>query len=269
MQPRELRPKTFLKFQAYLYNRLGIRFTPEKKQMLKSKLDKIMNRYGLDDYEDFFTQVERNDASEMWHDFIHEITTHKTDFFRENNHFEFLKKNFSMLVQEIPRIRVKGEVRAWSAGCSTGEEPYTLAMVLRESYPEVYLRILATDVSKGALAAGMMGVYPQTIKSEMTPFFLSRYFVLDGVGYRIKEEIKQAVVFRQFNLMDPFPFKKRFDLIFCRNVMIYFSNQVIEILLQKFYDALEPGGWLFIGHSESLINKKHPFRYLQPTVYKK
>jgi len=269
MKVREIRSVTFANYQEYLSSKLGIRFTPEKSQMLKNKLVKLMARYGVESYEDFFEKLRKEENSQFWHDFVHEITTHKTDFFRENNHFEFIKKNIPELMILIPKIRIKNEITIWSAGCSTGEEPYTLSIVLKEYFPELYVRILATDLSQEAVAVAVRGLYPFTIKSEMNPIFISKYFIKKNEGFLLKEEVKKTITFRHFNLMKPFPFKKKFQIIFCRNVMIYFSNQTIEELLQKFYDALDPGGLLFIGHSESLINKKNPFRYIQPTIYQK
>jgi len=269
MRQSEFHPTTFIRYQDYLYSKLGIRFTPEKTQMIKAKIDRVKNSYEINNYDEFLDILKNNEGSEFWHDFIHEITTHKTDFFREVNHFNYLKKNINFLFDRIPRIRIKNEIRIWSAGCSTGEEPYTLAMLFKEIVPQTYVKILATDVSKEALQAGVKAVYPKSIKTEMTPFYLSKYFVGNGEGFVLKDEIKNMVTFRQFNLMNSFPFKKSFDIIFCRNVMIYFSTQVIEILLEKFYENLTQNGLLFIGHSESLINKKHSFKYIQPTIYQK
>lgn len=269
MVNKEINPVTFLNYQEYLSSKLGLRFAPEKSQMLKNKLVKLMSRYEVTSYEEFFKILKSEENSQFWHDFVHEITTHKTDFFRENNHFEFLKRTFPELKKTIPKIQVKNEISIWSAGCSTGEEPYTLSMVMKESFPEMYFRILATDISQEAVLAAVKGLYPYSIQSEMNPFFITRYFTKLKEGFQLKEEVKKTVTFRHFNLMNPFPFKKKFQIIFCRNVMIYFSNQTIEDLLQKFYNVLDIGGLLFIGHSESLINKRNPFRYIQPTIYQK
>lgn len=269
MRQDEFTPITFIKYQDYLYSKLGIRFTPEKTQMVKSKIDRLKNRYEINDYEEFLVLLKTEEGSEFWHNFVHEITTHKTDFFREINHFNYLKSNLQKISESIPRIKLKNEIRIWSAGCSTGEEPYTIAMVIKDTFPGIHLKILATDVSKEALNIGMKGKYPLSIKTEMTPFFLSKFFRMENDAFSISDELKETVTFRQFNLMNAFPFKNKFDIIFCRNVMIYFSNQVIEILLAKFYESLIHSGLLFIGHSESLINKKHNFKYIQPTVYQK
>lgn len=134
---------------------------------------------------------------------------------------------------------------------------------------EVQIRILATDVSGRSLATAQRGVYPATIKKDMDPYFLMEYFTHNGEHYQVKPELKELITFRLFNLMEPFPFKNAFDIIFCRNVMIYFDARVQTELVKKFHDYLARGGLFFIGHSESLVNKQYNFKYIQPTVYQK
>ncbi|NCC96701.1 MAG: methyltransferase domain-containing protein, partial [Synergistales bacterium] len=167
-----------------------------------------------------------------------------------------------------PRILQRAEIRGWSSACSTGEEAYTMAMVLKDSMGDrATPKVLATDVSKGSVAKAMKGEYRKDIRKDVDPLILQRYFTKAGEHYRVNQEIRRFITFRSFNLAEQFPFRDSFDIIFCRNVMIYFSPEMQQSLLNKLYRALTPGGLLFIGHSESLIGKVHRFQYIQPTVY--
>lgn len=265
----KMTPKQFEQFRALLYDELGLFFSPEKKELVSSKIAKTMRKYQIDSFDRFYHMLV-NGSDELWTDFTHEITTHKTDFFREIHHFHFIYNRMKWIKDTIPEITQSREIRVWSAGCSTGEEPYTLAIILTESLPvQITPFILATDISKEVLKRAMKGEYPITIKQEVPPQFFFKYFRKVGHHYEVDDALKKVIRFRQFNLMDPFPFKKRLDIIFCRNVMIYFDAQTQNALLKKFYQALAPGGLLFIGHSESLSNRDHNFRYLEPTIYQK
>jgi chemotaxis protein methyltransferase CheR len=260
----------FEKYQTLVYQNFGIHFVPQKRELLIVKVDKLMRKYNLASYDEYYQLLTKGANGEYWAEFADEITIHQTSFFRENNHFEFIRTRLRFILETNPRIMETNEIRAWSAGCSTGEEPYTLAMVLKEWLPnDINIRILATDVSGRSVATAQRGVYPDTIKKYMDPYFLLEYFTRDGEHYQVKSELKELITFRLFNLMDAFPFKNTFDIIFCRNVMIYFDAPVQQELIKKFYTYLGKGGLLFIGHSESLINKQYHFKYIQPTVYQK
>jgi chemotaxis protein methyltransferase CheR len=260
----------FEKYRILIHHNFGIHFLPTKREIVATKVDKLMRKYNLSSYDEYYQLLTKGANGEYWAEFADEITVHQTNFFREKNHFEFLRTRLRFILESNPRIMETKEIRVWSAGCSTGEEPYTLAMVLKEWLPdEVKIRILATDVSGRSVATAQRGVYPGTIKKDMDPYFLMEYFIHDGEHYQVKPELKELITFRLFNLMDPFPFKNTFDIIFCRNVMIYFDAQVQQELVRKFHNFLGKGGLLFIGHSESLINKQYTFKYIQPTVYQK
>ncbi len=225
----------------------------------------------LDSYDEYYQRLITGANKQYWVEFVDEITVHHSSFFRENNHFEFIRSRLRLIFEKNERILKNNEIRLWSAGCSTGEEPYTLAMVLKEWLPaEVVVKILATDIGAGTLAVAQSGRYPAAIKKNMDPYYLMQYFTRKEDEYEIKPEIKDLITFRLFNLMDPFPFNNTFDIIFCRNVMIYFNAEIQERLVQKFNKTLTPDGLLFIGHSESLLNNKQfGFEYLQPTIYLK
>ncbi|HOJ77324.1 MAG TPA: protein-glutamate O-methyltransferase CheR [Bacillota bacterium] len=265
-----LTTEQFNKFSSLIYQVLGISISANKKEMLQAKLNKLMFKYEVATVEQFYNLLTKERNTDCWREFIDEITIHKTDFFRENNHFEFLIKNQRWILEKNKRIMNNREIRVWSAGCSTGEEPYTLAITLKETLPpSIRIKILATDVSSGVLVKANLGSYSEKIKSEIQAGYLQKYFIKKSDSYEIVPDIKRLVTFRQFNLTSPFPFRNKFDIIFCRNVMIYFNNQTQQVLLDKFYQVLVPGGLLFIGHSESLINKKHRFGYIEPTIYQK
>jgi chemotaxis protein methyltransferase CheR len=260
----------FQKFSRLIYDQLGIHIQSVKKEMLKTKLDKLMRQQGIASYDEYYQRLTRDGKPEDWVRFSDEITINKTDFFRENHHFEFIQKQLQNIMDLNPRIQKEGLIRVWSAGCSTGEEPYTLAMVLRETLPAaIQVKILATDLSHRVLVAAQRGVYNAADVAVINPYYLQRYFSRQRDAWKVTQEIKDLITFRQFNLMEHFPFQNKFDMIFCRNVMIYFDPQTQQDLVNRFYDVLIPGGLLFIGHSESLTNKRHHFQYLQPTIYRK
>lgn len=246
----------------------GIRLTHEKKEMLEIRIRRLMSQYSVASVDEYYRILAGGDQ-QYSADLMEELTVHKTDFFREIHHFTYLQQQASLVAACTDQVRKNREFKAWSAGCSTGEEPYTLAMVLKETLPpDIRVRILATDISANVLQSAQQGVYPQEIMTEVPGQFAS-YFEGASSGVRVRADIKSLVTFRQFNLMSPFPFGGKFDLIMCRNVMIYFDTTTQDTLVRKFYDALAPGGFLFIGHSESLTNRDHKFSFVRPTVYRK
>lgn len=266
----QMTEKQFQLFSKLIYDALGIYLSSGKREMLEAKINKLLRTYGLSSYEEYYRLLVENKHEEFWNSFVDEITIHKTDFFRENNHFEFICENHALILEKNKRIVRNGEIRAWSAGCSTGEEAYTLAMILKECLPsQIQIKILATDVSGASLLTASHGHYDLQIKEMIRPYFLQKYFKESTQGYAANADIKRLITFRLFNLMHRFPFQNTFDIIFCRNVMIYFDHGTQQQLLEKFYQFMQEGGMFFIGHSESLLNKRHQFQYMQPTVYLK
>lgn len=259
----------FYKYSKFINNNFGINFGEAKKEMLESKIKKLIIKNGINSYEKYFNILTESNNRALIDDFIIEITVNKTDFFRESNHFNFIKENTSLITEKNNRILRNKEIRAWSAGCSTGEEAYTLAMILQESFPFMENKILATDLDPKVLKKAVKGEYSDYIRNNIEKYYLVKYFKKTDTGLSVCNEMKSKITFRQFNLMNEFPFKKGFDIIFCRNVMIYFDAVTQQKLLNKFYNALVPGGLLFIGHSEGITGKKLNYRYIQPTVYMK
>ena len=261
-------------FCGHLYKTMGIFVEESQKPVLSQKLSKMMNEYGITDSSQFYHMILSPPISQrqidMQKKFTDIVTVHKTNFFRENNHFEFLKENIVNIVNKSESVYNTGELRIWSAACSTGEEPYTLSMLMKEILPTtVRAKILATDISPDSLKKAMIGSYVFGPEDYIPLEYAVKYFTSLGDKKIIKDEVKSQVTFRLFNLMDPFPFKHPFDIIFCRNVMIYFDKIVQENLVNKFYNAMAKGGFLFIGHSESLMQLKHNFAYHAPTIYRK
>lgn len=261
-------------FCEYLYRNMGIYTEPSKKNLLAQKLVKLMQDSGVQNAGEYYHFIVSPPISEKQKEiknkFIDTVTVHKTNFFRENNHFEFLQKNINSIIADSSSVRMTGELRVWSSACSTGEEAYTLAMLLKEVLPSnVRPKILATDISPDSIRKALEGAYKFGPEDNITNYYIGKYFIKVGADWVISPEIKSLVTFRLFNLMESFPFKHPFDVIFCRNVMIYFDKEVQEKLVNNFYNALSNKGFLFIGHSESLIQLKHPFKYHEPTIYNK
>lgn len=269
MHPKPMTNSQFLSYQDLIYRRLGILYKEEKRDMLQGKVSRQMRAMEIEGYDQYFQIIRRaTEDDKVWTDLVDDITIHTTNYFRERNHFDYISKNIDTILKSNPRILQRGEIKCWSSACSTGEEAYTLAMVLKDCLGDrIVPKILATDVSKGSVAKAIKGEYRKDIRRDIDPLVLQRHFIKTAETYRVSQDIKRLVTFRSFNLADHFPFKDTLDIIFCRNVMIYFSPEMQQSLLDKFYRALTPGGLLFIGHSESLIGKVHRFKYIQPTVY--
>ncbi len=260
--------KEFELYTSFIYNNFGMHITENKQHMLELKIHRLVEANGYENYIDYFHMISTTKDQQKIIEFLNEITINKTDFFREINHFNFIKNSVDFIMKKNPRIEITKEIRVWSSACSTGEEPYTLAMILREAFPEnIRIRILATDISHKALKKAIEGRYGEEIKNQIDSYFLTKYFKKTASGYEVKNEIKDMITFRAFNLKSTFPFKNGFDITFCRNVMIYFDKSFQEILVEKFYHNLVHGGLFFIGHSESLTYIKNRFKYLQPTIY--
>ena len=246
----------------------------KKKKLIVARLSKRLRALNLQNFTEYYEYLnDSTNADNEIVNLINRITTNKTNFFRENHHFEFLAKE--LFPHMITRSEVSGarRLRIWSAGCSSGEEPYTLAMVAAEAFKSQRgwdIKILATDLDTEILQRAIEGVYPTQAVSPIPKDYLGRYFIRSSDGYTAGNVLKSMITFRKLNLMDTnFPMKRPFDVIFCRNVIIYFDAQTKESLLLKFYNHLKEGGYMFIGHSESLMHMRDKYKYLKHTIYKK
>jgi len=268
----ELTDVDFYKLRDIIYKEAGIKLSDVKKILMQSRLIKRLRELKLDNFTDYHEYLLSNFEKEKIN-FINAITTNKTDFFRENDHFEFMK---SRILPEFVNKNEK-ELRIWSAGCSTGEEPYTIAITLFEYFsgkvpPE--LLILATDIDTQVLEKAQEGNYPADHLADVDPKYLKAYFMRNenekGVFYKVRDQLKKIVYFRRLNLLsDEYPMKKKFDIIFCRNVIIYFDRETQKKLFDKYYSYLKDDGYLLIGHSENITSITDKFILTGRTIYKK
>jgi len=261
----------FKKLREFIYDRLGLDQDEKKKETLTTKVVKLMNRHGMKYPRDYVNYILTATEPDMIQEFFNEITTNTTEFFRESAHFDYIRGNINAIIGEIPGIKRDYEIRAWSAPCSSGEEPVTMAIVLKECLPPgIKIKILATDISEKILNKAVKGLYTESECKGLSKNQMLKYFQKQPDGfYRVTDDIKSCITYRLFNVMADFRFKRDFDMVFCRNLMIYMDHDVQEKLVNKFYDVLAPNGLFFIGHSESLLNKKHKFRYVQTALFKK
>jgi chemotaxis protein methyltransferase CheR len=264
-----LSPATFQTLRDLLHAHSGIALAAHKLTMVQSRLAKRLRGLGLGSYEDYL-QLLRDPQSGEWHEFINALTTNLTSFFREGHHFERLPE----LLQ--PAIAASRRLRLWSAGCSTGEEPYTLALTLRKAFgASAAIQILATDLDTAVLNTAAQGVYPLA-RIEGLDIEWKRLGFQRGTGerreqVRLRPELRQLVTFQQLNLLDAKWLLEGapFQAIFCRNVMIYFDKPTQRELLSRFHRLLEPDGLLFVGHSEALLDNAMGFQSLGQTIYRK
>ncbi len=259
------------RIRTLLYEESGISLGENKQSLVVSRLSKRLRELEIDSFAAYYNQVTQDDSGGEFTRMLDLLSTNKTDFFREPKHFDYLRDRILPTLERDKRIRI------WSSACSTGEEPYTIAITLHEHVknPASWeMDILASDISTRVLAHAAAGLYGEDRITTVSPDIARRHF-LKGRGksaglVKVKPHLSKLIKFRRLNLMsDTFPIKSPLDLIFCRNVMIYFDRPTQERLIAKFYRYLKPGGHLFIGHSESLQWIKHDFRTIAPTIYRK
>jgi len=265
----------FQKFSDLVYEKTGIFLKPEKKELLNARLGKRLRATGIESFNEYYEYLVNDRSGAELVQFIDSVSTNFTSFFRENSHFEILDSIVLPAFVKEGRGKNK-EILFWSSASSSGEEPYTMAMVVANfvnQHAGTRYRIMATDISSKVLAQAKSGVYAEERIAKVPKPFLKKYFqkgVGNSEGYvKVKEELRRMVHFDHFNLMGDFPWREAIDVIFCRNVMIYFNRETQQELVSKFYQALTPGGYLFIGHSESISGLKHNFVQIDATAYQK
>lgn len=275
MSTFELKNSDFEKISRLVYEQCGIYLHEGKKELVKARLSKRLRAGSYKSFSDYYRYVTTEEGTDELVSMIDSISTNLTSFFREESHFVRLRHIILSAIEKSDHRGSKNNFQIWSAGCSTGEEPYTLAITVRETAGNHSFdaSILATDISTKVLKIAEAGIYGQEKIKGITPAILKKYFQVgtgQSAGYvRIKNEIKKMIIFQRFNLMDRFHAHSNFDVIFCRNVMIYFDKKTQNLLVNKFYDSLKSGGYFFVGHSESLTGLKHQFNYVEPSVYVK
>lgn len=266
----EIDDTTFRQFADLIYEKAGIHLGPHKRALVTSRLNKRMRQLGITDFGDYYDYVHRDASREELVKLLDAISTNVTQFYRESKHFRILQS----LLREW-EANGQSRFRIWCAAASTGEEPYTIAITVQESLNySADTKILATDLSTQALETAKRGRYGKR-KLETVPAELrSKYFHQKGRGlnaeYVVKDELKRMIRFAWLNLSaPPFPMRGPLDVVFCRNVMIYFDNTVRSRLLEEVHRLLKPGGYLMVGHAESLSGILSNFKSVEPSVYVK
>ena len=267
---KDLTDKEFYILRDYIKNNFGINLGIEKKSLIYSRLRAVLLEKGFPDFTTYYEYLVNDSTGAAVVNFIDRITTNHTFFMRETEHFTYLREKALPEIEQL--FSHEKDLRLWCAGCSSGEEAYTLKIIVDEYFKGKGWNtdVLATDISTSVLTKAIHGQYPKESAETLPGDWLKNYFLPEGDNYAVCDNIKKGIIFRKFNLMNPvFTFKKKFQIIFCRNVMIYFDLNTRLELVEKFHDVTEPGGFFFIGHSESLSNTKTRYSYIMPAVYRK
>ena len=266
-----LNDNDFRKLITFIKGRYGIDLS-QKRQLIIGRLSNTVVSMGYSTFTEYIEHILSQKNPQDIELMLNKLTTNYTFFLRESAHFDYFRDTVLPYLVKTKRDHV---LSIWSAGCSSGQEPYTLSMILKEYFGSKAgnwdTRVLATDISQNALKAAASGIYDEESLSAIPSAWKQKYFKRTNEAgvYQVADVLKNNVIFRTFNLMDPIRFKLKFDVIFCRNVMIYFDQQTKDALVQRFFNATVPGGYLFIGHSESLNKATTPYKYLMPSAYRK
>lgn len=270
----EITEAEFQRLVKYMYDSFGINLSA-KKVLVQGRLGNLLNERGFKSYDDYLDTVLSDTTGAEVTTILNKLTTNHTFFMREPEHYTFLKDT---ILPYMVKVNEKSHIlRIWSAACSSGEECYTTAMLMDQYFgaekAKWDTRILATDISQNVIGKAKTGIYSEEGMKGLSNDWKARYFNNLGNGrYEICQGIKDEVMFKTFNLMDPMPdkYKKNpFDLIFCRNVMIYFDQPTKQALVNRFYDVVKPGGYFYIGHAESVSRSETKFEYIQPAIYRR
>ncbi len=262
----------FTYFRQVAYRQAGISIAEHKRNMVFRRVSKRMRALGLETLSDYRGFLEGPGRNLEMQNLVNVLTTNKTSFFRENHHFRFLR------MTALPALRArcnseKRRLRIWSAGCSSGEEPYSIAMTLGASFDDLLswdARILATDIDTDMVEHGRLGVYANESLADLPVDLRGPYIEpRDAQSFSLTSDLKKLITFRHLNLLGAWPMKGPFDMIFCRNVVIYFDRETKQALVDRFADILAPDGLLFIGHSESLFKISGRFKMVGQSVYQR
>jgi chemotaxis protein methyltransferase CheR len=262
--------KDYAYLAEVVYGRSGIVLGANKVNMVYSRLVRRLRELKLRSFRDYCELLRGDDGDQEIGSMINAITTNLTKFFRENHHFEHLR---SRVVPDIEATGIR-KLRIWSAGCSSGEEPYSIAMTIAEAIPNLAkwdARILATDLDTKMVATGEAGIYPSAAVTELPRAAQGNFAPAAGrpEHQQVIDPLRRLITFKHLNLLGPWPMKGPFDAIFCRNVMIYFDGPTKQALVQRYATMLKPEGWLYIGHSESLLDAQSSFKLSGRTIYRK
>ncbi len=277
LDTQDLTRRDYDRIRRLVYEKSGINLGEHKMQLVRARLGKRLRTSGFKSFREYFNHVQRDATGTELALLLDAITTNTTHLFRELRHFKLLKKIITAWTDDRSWRHTHSVLRIWSAACSSGEEPHSIAMVAHDAllrHPGIQLKILATDLSKKVLARARLGLYDTHRVGTVPPEYRTRYFRRvrhEGeVMLQVVPAARQVITFARFNLMTPtFGFKHGFDIIFCRNVMIYFDRRTQHVLINKMSRHLHAGGYLMIGHSESLNSIDHPLTYVEPSVYRR
>jgi chemotaxis protein methyltransferase CheR len=254
--------RDYLIFIEKVKRKIGLDLSLYKEAQMKRRLTSLREKRGFTDFQGYFEQIDRD--KELLAEFLDRITINVSEFFRNPNRWEYLD------MELIPKLLEKNKKpKFWSAACSTGEEPYTLAMILSKHIPISQIDITATDIDENAILKAKQGIYQERAVKDVPEDLLSKYFIQENQLYHIKPEIKKIINFKRHNLLAD-PFDGPYDMIICRNVMIYFTDEAKEQLYHKFSKALNPGGYFFVGSTEQIFYpQKYQFETESPFFYRR
>jgi chemotaxis protein methyltransferase CheR len=264
--PPTLESRDFEQIRQLARDTFGLDLKPGKEELVSARLRRLVRKGGFRSFQEYYGHVLTDRTGVALAAMIDALATNHTSFLREPDHFTFLRE------EVLPTLGTRKPVEVWCAACSTGEEVWSLAMVLNESCPYCKISITATDISNKALQAAEAAEYPLERCRGIPAAWLSRYFVPENSlakTYSIAPRIRAQASFRRMNLIEPLVWGRLFPVIFCRNVMIYFDHQTQEEVVGRLAASLEPGGYLFVGHAESLTRINHSLVYVRPAVYRK
>jgi len=269
-----LSEREFREISNLVHKHCGINLHQGKKELVRARLAKRLRLGHFKTFKEYMKHVLKDKTGKEFSILIDSLSTNLTSFFREQRHFEFLQSQFLPALLEQKRKKHNFKIRAWSAGCSSGEEPYSIAIVLLDAIQgrgRWDVKILATDISTSMLEVAKTGIYDAERVKPVPSLQRQKYLVphrsKSQKVFEVSKALRDAVIFSYLNLMANWPIKGTLDFIFCRNVMIYFDKSTQSRLINRFWDLLDSGGVLFTGHSESLTGIEHKFNYIQPTIY--
>jgi chemotaxis protein methyltransferase CheR len=268
---KDLTTAEFNKIREYIKANFGISLSDEKKTLVHSRLRSTLQELEMESFSEYFDYLLKERTGEALTKFVNKITTNHTFFMRETDHFDYFRDVTLPYIEEA--YQAQKDIRLWCAASSSGEESVTLQILMQEYFKNKGkwdTQMLASDISAQVLDRAVAGRYVTEALENLPKQWVNDYFSkVDDQVSQVSKNILSQILYRRINLMDPFPFKKRFHVIFCRNVMIYFDNETRDSVVRRFFDITEPGGYLFIGHSESISNSGTGFQYLKPAVYRK
>lgn len=271
-----LSEKEFRKISDLVYEHCGINLHDGKKELVRARLAKRLRLGNFKTFPEYMRHVLADKTGREFSILIDSLSTNLTSFFRERQHFEFLRSSFLPPLLERKRKNRNFRIRAWSAGCSSGEEPYSMAITLLEvirGQGRWDVKVLATDISASMLETAQKGIYDQERVEPVPKIQKNKYLISHRVNkqklFEVNKSLRDVVIFKYLNMVKDWPIKGPLDFIFCRNVMIYFDKPTQQHLISRFWNLLDSGGVLFTGHSESLTGIEHKFKYIEPTIYMK